>query len=89
MYNDIALKTLLENKIKILIFFILTLSSATFYYFNFNTLKYQNNINLYSSINNKEKNIENFLVNLNHKILNGNVNIQDLIDEFKKNYLNY
>jgi len=89
MYNDIAIKTLLENKIKILIFFILTLSSATFYYFNFNTLKYQNNINLYSSINNKEKNIENFLVNLNHKILNGNANLQDLIYEFKKNYLKY
>ena len=89
MNTDIILKIILENKIKIFIFFVLTIVVSAFYYINFNTVKYQNNISLYSSINIKEKSIENILVNLNYNILNGQKNLQDLTDEFKNNFIEH
>ena len=87
MNNLTPLETFLENKLKIIFFFIFSIIISVFIYIYYNQNKYSNIISIYTSIDSNEKNTESYLINLNNEILLGNQSLHSLINQFKNKFL--
>ncbi len=87
MNNLTPLETFLENKLKIIFFFIFSIIISVFIYINYNQNKYNNIISSYTSIDLNEKNTQTYLINLNNEILLGNQSLHSLINEFKNKFI--
>tara|TARA_B100001063_G_C16709074_1_gene526984 strand:- start:56 stop:1201 length:1146 start_codon:yes stop_codon:yes gene_type:complete len=87
MNNQTPIEIFVENKFKVIGFFILTIIIAVFIYINYNQPKFNNIISIYTSIDTNEKNTENYLINLNNEILIGNNNLHSLMNQFKNKFL--